>query len=71
MTRLQQAEQQLQEALQALESAVESVMTPDPADMGAGERANLVSEIAAIETRLGEAMTLIAAADNAGDGGGA
>ena len=36
MTRLQQAEQQLQEALQALESAVESVMTPDPADMGAG-----------------------------------
>lgn len=71
MTRLQQAEQQLQEALQALESAVESVMTSDPADLGAGERTNLVSEIAAIETRLGEAMTLIAAADNAGDGGGA
>ena len=31
MTRLQQAEQQLQDALRALESAVELVMTPDPA----------------------------------------
>ena len=71
MTRLQQAEQQLQDALRALESAVESVMTPDPADLGVGERADLVSEIAVIETRLGEAMALIAAADNAADRGGA
>ena len=71
MTRLQQAEQQLQEALRALESAVESVMTPDPVDLGAGKRDSLVSEIAAIEARLGEAMALIAAADHAGDGGGA
>jgi hypothetical protein len=71
MTRLQQAEQQLHDALRALESAVESVMTPDPADLGAGERAVLVSEIAAIEARLGEAMALIAAADKVGDGGGA
>ena len=71
MTRLQQAEQELQDALRALESAVESVMAPDPANPGAGERANLISEIAAIEARLCEAMALIAAADNAGDGGGA
>ena len=71
MTRLQQAEQQLQDALRALESAVELVMTPDPAALRAGERANLISEIAAIEARLGEAMALIAAADNARDGGGA
>ena len=71
MTRLQQAEQQLQDALRALESAVESVMKPDPADLGAVERANLISEIAAIEARLGEAMAFVSAADNAGDGGGA
>ena len=71
MKRLQQAEQQLQDALRALESAVESVMTPDPAGLGAGERINLVSEFAAIEARLSEAMALIAAADNAGDRGGA
>ena len=71
MKRLRQAEQQLQDALRALESAVESVTTPDPADLGAGERATIVSEIAAIEARLGEAMALIAAADNAGGGGGA
>ena len=71
MTRLQQAEQQLQDALRALESAVESLMTPDAADLGAGERTNLISEIAAIEARLGEAMALIADADNAGEGGGA
>ena len=71
MTRLQQAEQQLQDALRALESAVESAITPDPADLGAGERANLIGEIAAIEAQLGEAIALIAAADNAGDGGGA
>ena len=71
MTRLQQAEQQLQDALRALESAVETVMMSDPLDPGVGERAHLVSESAAIEARLGEAMALIAAADNARDGGGA
>ena len=67
MTRLQQAEQQLQDALRALESAVESVMTPGS---GPGDRAALVNEIAAIEARLSEAMALIAAADNLDDGGG-
>ena len=70
MTRLQQAEQQLHDALRALESAVELVITPDPADPGASERAALVNEIAAIEARLGEVMALIAGTDDAGDGGG-
>jgi hypothetical protein len=68
MTRLQQAEQQLHDALRALESAVESAMMSNPVDPAAGERAALADEIAAIEARLGEAIALIAAADKAGDG---
>ena len=71
MTRLQQAEQQLHDALRALESAVESATTPDPVEPGAGDRTAIAAEIAAIEARLGEAMALIADADNAGEGGGA
>lgn len=70
MTRLQQAEKQLQDALRALESALELAATPDPSDPGARDSAVIVNEIAAIEARLGEAMALIAAADDAGDGGG-
>ena len=71
MTRLQQAEQQLHNALRALESAVESALTPDPVERGAGDRTALATEIAMIEARLGEAIALIAAADKVGDGGGA
>ena len=70
MTRLQQAEQQLHDALRALESAVESATTPDPVKPEAVDRTAIAAEIAAIEARLGEAMALIAAADKVGDGGG-
>ena len=70
MTRLQQAEQELHNALRALESAVESALTPDPIEPGAGDRTVLATEIAMIEARLGEAIALIVAADKADDGGG-
>ena len=79
MTRLQNAEKQLSDALAALESAVESsieasassaiVATPSTVDFDA-----LVDEVSGIEAKLGEAMQVIADIDaaqtstaNAGD----
>jgi len=81
MTRLQNAEKQLSDALAALESAVESSIegaassaiaaTPAKADFAA-----LIDEVSGIEARLGEAMQVIADIDaaqtsaaNAGDMG--
>ena len=81
MTRLQNAEKQLSDALAALESAVESsieasassaiVATPSTVDFDA-----LVGEVSGIEAKLGEAMQMIADIDaaqtstaNAGDMG--
>ena len=70
MTRLQNAEKQLSEALAALESAVESSIdgsvsnaiaaTPSKANFAA-----LVDEVSGIEARLGEAMQVIADIDAA------
>ena len=79
MTRLQNAEKQLSDALAALESAVESSIeasassaiaaTPSKADFAA-----LIDEVSGIEAKLGEAMQVIAdidaaqtSAGNAGD----
>ena len=79
MTRLQNAEKQLGDALAALESAVESSIeasassaiaaTPSTADFAA-----LIDEVSGIEAKLGEAMKVIADIDaaqtsaaNAGD----
>ena len=79
MTRLQNAEKQLSDALAALESAVESSIeasassaiaaTPSKADFAA-----LIDEVSGIEAKLGEAMQVIADIDaaqtsaaNAGD----
>ena len=81
MTRLQNAEKQLSDALAALELAVESlieasasgaiVATPSKADFAA-----LIDEVSGIEAKLGEAMQVIADIDaaqtgaaNAGDFG--
>ena len=81
MTRLQNAEKQLRDALAALESAVESsieasassaiVATPSKVDFDA-----LIGEVSGIEAKLGEAMQMIADIDaaqtstaNAGDMG--
>ena len=81
MTRLQNAEKQLSDALAALESAVESSIegaassaiaaTPTKADFAA-----LIDEASGIEARLGEAMQVITDIDaahsnaaNAGDMG--
>ena len=81
MTRLQNAEKQLSDALAALESAVESSIeasassaiaeTPSKADFAA-----LIDEVSGIEAKLGEAMQVIANVDaaqtstaNAGDMG--
>ena len=81
MTRLQNAEKQLSDALAALESAVESSIeasassaiapTPSKADFAA-----LIDEVSGIEAKLGEAMQVIADIDaaqtsavNAGDMG--
>ena len=70
MTRLQNAEKQLSDALAALESAVESsieasassaiVATPSTVDFDA-----LVDEVSGIEAKLGEAMQVIADIDAA------
>ena len=70
MTRLQNAEKQLSDALAALESAVESSIeasassaiaaTPSKADL-----AVLIDEVSGIEARLGEAMQVIADIDAA------
>ena len=79
MTRLQNAEKQLSDALVALESAVESSIdasaisaiaaTPSKANFAA-----LIDEVNGIEAKLGEAMQVIADIDaaqtsaaNAGD----
>ena len=79
MTRLQNAEKQLSDALAALESAVESSIeasapsaiaaTPSKVDF-----AVLIDEVSGIETKLGQAMQVIADIDaaqtsaaNAGD----
>ena len=81
MTRLQNAEKQLNDALLALESAVELSIevsassaiaaTPSKADFVA-----LIDEVSGIEAKLGEAMQVIADIDaaqtstaNAGDMG--
>jgi hypothetical protein len=81
MTRLQNAEKQLSDALAALESAVESsieasassaiVATPSKVDFDV-----LIDEVSGIEAKLGEAMQVIANVDaaqtstaNAGDMG--
>ena len=78
MTRLQNAEKQLSDALAALESAVESSIeasassaiaaTPSKADFAA-----LIDEVGGIEAKLGEAMQVIADIDaartNAGNAG--
>ena len=81
MTRLQNAEKQLSDALAALELAVESSIeasassaiatTPSNADFAA-----LIDEVSGIEVKLGEAMQVIAdidavqtSAGNAGDMG--
>ena len=78
MTRLQNAEKQLSDALAALESAVESSIeasassaiaaTPSKADFAA-----LFDEVSGIEAKLGEAMQVIADIDaaqaNAGNAG--
>ena len=65
MTRLQNAEKQLSDALAALESAVESsieastssaiVATPSKVDFDV-----LIDEVSGIEAKLGEAMQVIA-----------
>ena len=70
MTRLQNAEKQLRNALAALESAVESSIeasassaiaeTPSKADFAA-----LIDEVSGIEAKLGEAMQVIADIDAA------
>ena len=70
MTRLQNAEKQLSDALAALESAVESSIeasassaiaaTPSKADF-----AVLIDEVSGIEAKLGEAMQVIADIDAA------
>ena len=70
MTRLQNAEKQLSDALAALESAVESSIeasassaiapTPSRADFAA-----LIDEVSGIEAKLGEAMQVIADIDSA------
>ena len=70
MTRLQNAEKQLSDALAALESSVESsiaafassaiVATPSKADF-----AVLIDEVSEIEAKLGEAMQVIADIDAA------
>ena len=70
MTRLQNAEKQLRDALAALESAVELSIeasassaiaaTPSKADFAA-----LIDEVSGIEAKLGEAMQVIADIDAA------
>ena len=78
MTRLQNAEKQLSDALVALESALESaveasassaiVASPSKVDFDA-----LINEVSGIEAKLGEAMQVIADIDaaqtNAGNAG--
>ena len=66
MTRLQNAEKQLSDALAALESAVEAsassaiVASPSKVDFDV-----LIDEVSGIEAKLGEAMQVIADIDAA------
>ena len=70
MTRLQNAEKQLSDALAALESAVESSIEASASSAIAAtpskaEFATLVYEVSGIEAKLGEAMQVIADIDAA------
>ena len=79
MTRLQNAEKQLGDALAALKSAVESSIEASPssaiaATSSKADFAALIDEVSGIEAKLGEAMQVIADIDaaqtsaaNAGD----
>ena len=79
MTRLQNAEKQLGDALAALESAVESSIeayasSAIAATSSKADFAALIDEVSGIEAKLGEAMQVIADIDaaqtsaaNAGD----
>ena len=79
MTRLQNAEKQLSDALAALESAVESSIEASAssaiaATSSKADFAALIDEVSGIEAKLGEAMQVIADIDaaqtsaaNAGD----
>jgi hypothetical protein len=79
MTRLQNAEKQLGDALAALESAVESSIAASAssaiaATSSKADFAVLIDEVSGIEAKLGEAMQVIAYIDaaqtsaaNAGD----
>ena len=79
MTRLQNAEKQLGDALAALESAVESSIETSAssaiaATSSKADFAALIDEVSGIEAKLGEAMQVIADIDaaqtiaaNAGD----
>ena len=81
MTRLQNAEKQLSDALAALESAVElsieaSASSAIAAPPTKADFAALIDEVSGIEVKLGEAMQVIANIDaaqtnvaNAGDMG--
>ena len=70
MTRLQNAEKQLSDALAALESAVESSIpasasSPIAATPSKANFALLIDEVSGIEAKLGEAMQVIADIDAA------
>ena len=81
MTRLQNAEKQLSDALAALESAVESSIEASASSAFAATLSKsdldvLIDEVSGIEAKLGEAMQVIADIDaaqtstaNAGDMG--
>ena len=65
MTRLQNAEKQLSDALAALESAVESSIEASAssaiaATSSKADFAALIDEVSGIEAKLGEAMQVIA-----------
>jgi hypothetical protein len=69
MTRLQNAEKQLHDALLALESAANALRAQQQRrDEGAADSAALGAEIAAIETRLAAAIALIDGATAAPSG---
>ena len=70
MTRLQNAEKQLSDALAALESAVESSIEASAssaiaATSSKADFAALIDEVSGIEAKLGEAMQVIAGIDTA------
>ena len=70
MTRLQNAEKQLSDALAALESAVESSIEASAssaiaATSSKADFAALIDEVSGIEAKLGEAMRVIADIDAA------